>query len=59
MSKPENVIQKKKQGRKQRVEELRNESNELKERINGNPAVIKAIRKLEERLELLEDQVLD
>jgi len=46
----------KKEYRSQR-EDLKQETSELKEKINGNPAVVKAIQKLEDRIRLLEEEV--
>jgi len=57
MSKPENAIQNIKERRKQERERLREGTNQLKEDIKGNPKVIEAIRKLERRIELLEEKV--
>jgi len=39
------------------MERLKQESNELKDEIKGNPKVVEAIRKLEERIELLEKEI--
>lgn len=57
MSKPENAIQNIKENRKQERERLRDETNQLKEDIKGNPKVVEAIKKLERRVELLEEKV--
>lgn len=56
MSKPENAIRNIKENKKQEREKLREETNQLKDDIKGNPKVVEAIRKLEKRVELLEEK---
>lgn len=58
LGRPEKAIKERKQERQKEVESLRDETNELAESIEGNPKVVEAIRKLEERVENLEDEVL-
>ena len=57
MSKPENAIQNWKKERRSERERLRKKSNQLKDEIKGNPKMVEAIRKLEERIELLEEKI--
>jgi len=57
MSRPENTINKKKEERKNEKERLKQETNQLKDKIKGNPKVVEAIRKLERRVELLEEKL--
>ena len=56
MSRPKNAIRKKKEKRKKERKKLKKETSELAESINGNPKIVDAIRKLEERIELLENE---
>lgn len=57
LGRPEQAIKERKEERKNEKERLRQETSELKDEIRGNPKVIEAIRKLERRVELLEEQV--
>lgn len=51
------VAKRQKSKKKEEVQRLREETDELADEIKGNPALVKAIRKLEERMELLEEEV--
>jgi len=57
VSRPENAIKEVKENRRREVEGLCEETNQLAEEIKGNPEVVEAIRKLEARIENLEDEV--
>jgi len=57
MSRPENTINKKKEEKEKERERLKEETNPLKADIKGNPKVVEAIRKLERRVELLEEKL--
>lgn len=56
MSKPTNTIKKKKKERKHRIEKLRKDTDNLIENLNGNSPVKNALRKLNQRIQRLENQ---
>jgi len=57
LGKPEQAIKEIKEKRKQEKKRLKEQTNRLSDEIKGNPKVIEAIRRLERRLELLEEKV--
>jgi len=57
MSEPTDTIKKRKKKREEKRKRLTQDFNELKEEIKGNPKMVEAIRKLEERIEILEEEV--
>jgi len=57
LGRPEQAIKEVKRNRKQERERLCEECNKLKDKIHNNPKVIEAIRKLERRIELIEEKV--
>jgi len=57
LGKPEQAIKEIKEKRKQEKKRLKEQTNRLSDEIKGNPNVIEAIRRLERRLELLEEKV--
>lgn len=57
MSEPTEAIKKRKQERQSEKKHLKQDMNKLKDDIKGNPKVVEEIRKLERRVELLEEKV--
>lgn len=55
-NRPEKVVEKKKKEKKQRIEKLRNDTENLIDELTGNSPVKNVLRKMDQRIQRLENK---